>query len=117
MADETVLAPERAAELLEEGAQAIDVRTAEEHEEAHIAGDRHVPLDEVDGMADSLDRETPVIFYCRGGERSSLAAEAFTASGFNAHSIQGGLVAWAEKGLPVEPEGAEVADRSHLPPR
>ena len=112
-----MIAPERAAELLEEGAQAIDVRTAEEHEEGHIAGDRHVPLDEVDGAADSFDRSAPVIFYCRGGERSSLAAEAFSASGWNAHSIQGGLVAWAEKGLPLEPENAEVADRSNLPPR
>ena len=117
MSDETASAPERAAELLEDGAQAIDVRTPEEHEAGHIAGDRHVPLDEVDGAAGSLDRSAPVIFYCRGGERSAMAAEAFAASGWSAHSIEGGLVAWAETGLPLEPENGEVADRSNLPPR
>jgi rhodanese-related sulfurtransferase len=117
VSDETVIAPERAAELVQEGAQIIDVRTLEEHEEGHISGDRHIPLDEVDGAAGSLDRESTVIFYCRGGERSGLAAEAFAASGWNAHSIQGGLVAWAEKGLPLEPEEGRVADRSNLPPR
>jgi rhodanese-related sulfurtransferase len=117
VSDDTAIAPERAAELLQDGAQAIDVRTPEEHEAGHIASDRHVPLDEVDGAAGSLDRSAPVIFYCRGGERSAMAAEAFAASGWSAHSIEGGLVAWAEKGLPLEPADGEVADRSNLPPR
>ena len=116
MSDETTIAPERAAELLADGAQAIDVRTPEEHEAGHIAGDRHIPLDRVDGAAGRLDREAPVIFYCRGGERSAMAAEAFAASGWNAYSIEGGLVGWADKGLPLEPEGGRVADRSNLPP-
>ena len=117
MSDETAIAPERAAELLEDGAQAIDVRTPEEHDAGHIAGDRHVPLDEVDGAAASFDRSAPVIFYCRGGERSAMAAEAFAASGWSAHSIEGGLAAWAERGLPLEPQDGQVAERSILPPR
>ena len=45
-----------------------------------------------------------------------MAADAFAASGWDAHSIEGGLLAWAEAGLPLEPEGGEVADRSGLPP-
>jgi rhodanese-related sulfurtransferase len=117
VSEETAIAPERAAELLGNGAQAIDVRTPEEHQAGHIAGDRHIPLDEVDGAAGTLDRSAPVIFYCRGGERSQMAAEAFAASGWSAYSIEGGLAAWADRGLPLEPEGGLVAERSNLPPR
>ena len=46
-----------------------------------------------------------------------MAAEAFAASGWSAHSIEGGLAAWAERGLPLEPQDGQVAERSILPPR
>jgi hypothetical protein len=32
------------------------------------------------------------------------------------HHMAGGLVAWADEGLPLAPEGAEVASPSGLPP-
>jgi hypothetical protein len=44
-----------------------------------------------------------------------MAVDAFRASGWDAYAITGGLVAWAEEGLPLEPEGAEVAHHSGLP--
>jgi rhodanese-related sulfurtransferase len=75
-----------------------------------------VPLEQVHERAGELDRDKPVVFYCRGGDRSALAADAFQASGWEAHSIAGGLLAWAEQGLPLEPEDGEVAHHSGLPP-
>jgi rhodanese-related sulfurtransferase len=51
-----------------------------------------------------------VIFQCRMGRRSALATEAFLASGYDAYNLRGGLLAWAEEGLPLEPESGEVAD-------
>jgi rhodanese-related sulfurtransferase len=116
VSDERELPPERVAELIEGGeAQVIDVRTPAEHEAGHIAQARHVPLEGVTAEADSLDRSKPVVFYCRGGERSSMAAEAFATSGWEAYNMAGGLVAWAERGLPLEPKGGAVAERSLLP--
>jgi rhodanese-related sulfurtransferase len=112
------LPPERVAELIGSGeAQLVDVRTHEEHAAGHIAGDRHVPLDELPRVAQEIERDRPVVFYCRAGERSGMAADAFRASGWEAHNMAGGLVAWAEQGLPLEPAGGDVAPHSALPDR
>jgi rhodanese-related sulfurtransferase len=112
-ATEHELAPERAAEI--EDAQLVDVRTPAEYEASRIEGARHVPLDELQATAPELDRRRPVIFYCRTGERSAMASDAFRADGWEAYTVAGGLVAWAEKGLPLEPDGAEVAQHSSIP--
>jgi rhodanese-related sulfurtransferase len=110
------LEPERVAELAESGeGQIVDVRTDAEHEAGHIAGARHLPLDRLDAEAETLDRSKPVVFYCRGGGRSAMAAEAFRASGWEANHMDGGLLAWAERDLPLEPEEGGVAERSSLP--
>ena len=115
-AEETELAPERVAELVESGdAQVIDVRSDDEHVAGHIAGTRHIALTALQDESAGLDRERPVVLYCRSGERSGAAAQAFRASGWDARSMAGGLVAWAENGLPLEPEDGEVAPRSNLP--
>ena len=112
----TRLAPERVAELVGSGeAQVVDVREGYEHEAGHIGGALHLPLAELPDAAASLDRGRPVVFYCRGGERSAMAAEAFRAAAWDASSMEGGLVAWVERGLPLEPLGGEVADRNPLP--
>jgi rhodanese-related sulfurtransferase len=113
-ATDHTLAPARAKEL--EDAQFIDVRTADEYEAGHIPGARFAQLDEIQAAADSFDRERPLVFYCRSGDRSTLALDAFRASGWDAYAIDGGLVAWNEEGLPLEPEGGEVAHHSGLPP-
>lgn len=98
------------ASLLREGdAQLVDVRRSEEHEAGRIAGSRHIELDLLPGEAGSIDRERPVVFYCRSGSRSALAAQAFGASGFEAHNLDGGLLAWVEAGLPIEPDAGRVA--------
>jgi rhodanese-related sulfurtransferase len=114
-AEQAELSPREASERATE-AQVVDVRTDEEHAAGYIAETLHIPLDRLTEEAERLDRDRPVIFYCRGGERSATAAAAFRASGWDAYNIQGGLVAWAEEGLPLEPEGGKVAERSYLPP-
>ena len=108
--------PARARELIDSGAQVVDVRTAGEHAAGHIAGSAHVPLERLDEEAGQLDRSREILVYCRGGNRSGMAAEALRNSGWEAHSIDGGLEAWAEAGLPLEPEDGEVAPTHNLPP-
>jgi rhodanese-related sulfurtransferase len=95
--------------------QLVDVRTPEEREAGRIAGDTaHIPFDELQARAQEIDRSTPVVFYCRSGDRSGSAADAFAASGFDAASLAGGIVGWDEAGKPVE---GEIGHPSGLPPR
>jgi rhodanese-related sulfurtransferase len=104
------MSPKQAEELLREGdAQLVDVREPYEHEAGRIAGSRHIELEHLPGEAASLDREQPILFYCRSGSRSALAADAFAAAGFDARNLGGGLEAWVEAGLPIEPDGGRVA--------
>jgi rhodanese-related sulfurtransferase len=105
------LTPERVAELHEAGEiELIDIREPYEREAGHVAGSRHIALVEMSKEAESLDRDRPLVLYCRMGSRSSMALQAFKASGFDAHQMEGGLLAWADKGLPLEPEDGSVAD-------
>jgi rhodanese-related sulfurtransferase len=90
--------------------QVIDVREVYEHEAGHIEGTRLVGLVELSGQAASIDRERPVVFYCRVGARSTMATQAFRAAGFEAYSMAGGLMRWAAEGRPLSPEGGSVAD-------
>jgi rhodanese-related sulfurtransferase len=106
------LDPERVAEWLSEdpGVQVIDVREPYERDAGHIGGTRHIELVQLPATAASIERERPVVFYCRVGARSEMAAQAFRASGFKAYSMRGGLARWAREGRPLSPEGGYVAD-------
>lgn len=106
------LSPERAAELQREGAQIIDVREDHEHEAGHVPGDRHIVLPDLPAQAGTLDKEKPVVVYCRSGSRAEVAADALAASGYDAYNVEGGFVAWLEAGLPAEPEGGVAARQS-----
>ncbi|HEV3230557.1 MAG TPA: rhodanese-like domain-containing protein [Solirubrobacteraceae bacterium] len=103
---------ERVAEWLEQDTdlQLIDVRETYEHEAGHIAQARHIELERLASQAETIDRERRVVFQCRVGARSAMAAQAFRAAGFEAYSMEGGLSAWAEKGLPLSPADGYVAD-------
>jgi rhodanese-related sulfurtransferase len=102
--------PEIAAELLARGAQFIDVREPYEREAGYIAGTRHIELERLASQAATIDRDRPVVFQCRLGGRSAMAAEAFRADGYDAYNLNGGLMAWVAAGLPIEPQDGYVAD-------
>ena len=51
-----------------------------------------------------------MVFYCRVGARSEMAAQAFRAAGFEAYSMRGGLVRWAQEDRPLAPQDGHVAD-------
>jgi rhodanese-related sulfurtransferase len=106
------LDPERVAAWLAEDSavQVIDVREEYEREAGHIEATRHIELVKLPAAAESVDRGRPVVFYCRVGSRSTMAAQAFRASGYEAYSMQGGLARWAQEGRPLAPEGGYVAD-------
>ncbi|HEY5941991.1 MAG TPA: rhodanese-like domain-containing protein [Solirubrobacterales bacterium] len=101
---------EQAQKLLDDGAQLIDVRADHEWEVGRIAGATHISLPEIPQRTDEIDKDRPVVLYCRGGNRSSMATAALAEAGFDAVKLTDGIVGWSEDDLPLEPEGGYVAD-------
>jgi rhodanese-related sulfurtransferase len=85
------------------------VREPYEREAGHIAGSRHVALQDLAAQADTVDRDRPVIFQCRSGARSLMAAQAFRRAGYDAWSMAGGLEQWVAEGREIEPADGKVA--------
>lgn len=101
---------EEAQKLIEEGAQLVDVRADHEWEAGRIPGAKHVALPELAERTGEIDSDRPVVLYCRGGNRSTMATDALTAAGYDAAKLTGGIVGWEEAGLPLEPEGGYAAE-------
>ncbi len=100
--------PERTRELLaSDEALVVDVREPYEREAGHIEGSRHIEMERLASHADALPRDRPIVFQCRLGARSALAAQAFRRAGYDAWSMRGGLQDWHDRGLPMQ---GEVAD-------
>ena len=96
--------------LADESAQVVDVREDYEREAGYVPGSRHVRLAQLAAAATELDPERPVIFVCRVGSRSLMAAQALRTAGFDAYSMAGGVKQWADDGRPLAPDGGYVAD-------
>jgi rhodanese-related sulfurtransferase len=101
---------EEARKLIDEGAQLVDVRADHEWEAGRIAGAKHLPLPDLPQRTAELDSDRPVVVYCRGGNRSSMAAAALTDAGYDAVKLSEGIVGWSGDDLPLEPEEGYVAD-------
>ncbi|HET9185304.1 MAG TPA: rhodanese-like domain-containing protein [Solirubrobacterales bacterium] len=115
MADATDATPREvsraeAREMLDRGAQLVDVRADHEWETGHLPGAVHIPLAELPRHLEEIDKDRPVILYCRGGNRSSMATTALAEAGYDAAKLAEGAVGWEEEGLPFEPEGGYVAE-------
>jgi rhodanese-related sulfurtransferase len=102
--------PEQAQRALSDGsALVVDVREDYEWEAGHADGARHLELERLASSAGTIERERPVVFVCRAGVRSAMAAHAFRQAGFDAWSMHGGMEAWAAEGRPLVPPGGHVA--------
>ncbi|MBM3694912.1 MAG: rhodanese-like domain-containing protein [Actinobacteria bacterium] len=104
---ETV-SPADAAALIDSappGLVVLDVRTPDEFGTGHLAGAVNLDYyaaDFGDRLA-AFDRLAPYVIYCRTGNRSGEVREMMRGMGFlGVTEIGGGIVAWAEAGLPFE---------------
>ena len=85
----------------------IDVREPWEWAVSSLAerGARLIPLAELGDRLGEVPKETPVVVYCRSGQRGQSAARQLVAGGYGPVSnLSGGLLSWAESvepGLPV----------------
>jgi rhodanese-related sulfurtransferase len=95
----------------------VDVREPAEYREGHVPRAINIPRGVLELKADpaspatdatlSGDRSRRILVYCTKGPgaRSLLAAQTLTSMGYEqVEVLSGGLIAWAEAGLPVEGE-------------
>jgi glyoxylase-like metal-dependent hydrolase (beta-lactamase superfamily II)/rhodanese-related sulfurtransferase len=88
--------------LADPAVQLVDIRNAGELAEGQIPGSVHIPLAELGKRSGELDQDRPVLLYCAGGWRSSVAASALRARGFtDVSDVLGGYQAWALTHEPV----------------
>lgn len=94
-----------AAELISSSAppQIIDVRAPGERQQKRIAGSLSIPLNRLRENLSTIPKDRPLLLYCAGGYRSSIAASLLQGSGFSPVSeIAGGFAAWEAANLPIE---------------
>jgi hydroxyacylglutathione hydrolase len=99
---ERVSAPLAAERLAAGAALALDVRSPGERGQKSVAGSIAIPLNHLGERIAELPRDRPLLVYCAGGYRSSIAASLLQRRGFAAVSeLAGGIAAWEAAQLPM----------------
>ena len=81
----------------------IDVRAPREREQKRIPGSLSIPLNHLAERTSELPTDRPLLVYCAGGYRSSIAASLLQQHGFkHVSEIAGGITAWEAAKLPIE---------------
>ena len=75
----------------DEGAVLLDVQTRGEYEAAHLNGAVNIPVDELRGRMNDLDKSKTIYVNCYSGLRSYIACRMLTANGFQCSNLAGGI--------------------------
>lgn len=89
-----LLASERselAWQMIDSGALVVDVRTPDEFAEGHVENAHNIPLSDVATGFAAIDKDQPIVVYCRSGNRSAMAMQALLEQGFTNVHNGGGL--------------------------
>jgi len=101
-----VVSPEEMKSLLEmDDVQLIDVRTEDEYSSGYIEKSQNIDVrsPDFDGQIAKLDKEKPVLVYCRSGRRSAKCVEKLINAGFvKIYDLRGGITKWKYKGYEVK---------------
>ncbi|MBN2333140.1 MAG: sulfurtransferase [Deltaproteobacteria bacterium] len=74
----------------------LDVRQPGEYEAGHIPGATLIPLTDLDGRLDELDKQKETVVYCAIGGRSRVAAQMLAGRGFShVYNLRGGFRSWS----------------------
>lgn len=78
--------------IIDKNATIVDVRSPGEFEGEHYPGAINIPLEEIASRVDEFkNMKTPIIAYCRSGNRSGMAVTILKQSGVTDVSNGGGL--------------------------
>lgn len=84
LADGDVEAARKAWKMIENGALLVDVRSEEEFAEGHLDSSINIEWDKTDLLAKAIgpDKQRPVVFYCRSGNRAGKSITVLRAMGY-----------------------------------
>lgn len=94
----------KATRLYNDDALVLDVREDKEFAAGHIPKARHIPLSQLAGRIQELDKfkGKPILVTCRSGQRSASACRMLKKAGFETvYNQAGGIIAWERANLPV----------------
>ncbi len=96
----SLISAEDATSLMAEGANLVDVRSADEYRGDHLDRSINLPLDQIEAQAGTKlpDQQRPVLLYCLSGTRSAMAARTLKRLGYEqVHNL--GSISRARKTL------------------
>ena len=88
----------------------LDVRTAEEFNEGHIANALNIDVkadDFIKKARATLPKGKTIAVYCRAGRRSADAATRLGSKGYKVVNLYGGITAWKDNNMPVNTQQAD----------
>ncbi len=94
-------------------AQLVDVRTPEEYGGGHLknAVNLNIRDNSFEQQAAKLDKNKPVMVYCKAGSRSAAAADKLQEMGFKTiYNLDGGIMKWESSGKPL----AGASDNAYI---
>jgi len=94
----------KATRLYNDDALVLDVREDKEYAAGHIPKARHIPLGQLAGRIQELEKfkSKPILVTCRSGHRSARACGMLKKAGFETvYNQAGGIIAWERANLPV----------------
>ncbi len=109
--------PERAMELVKQGAVLIDIRERNEYAGENIPGARHHALSQIDGNHPARKGDTVLIYHCKSGARTRTNAGrlANAAGNCQVYLLGGGIKAWKRAGLPTSASPGRSANSNAAP--
>jgi len=73
----------------------LDVRTEEEYQDGHLENSKLIPLGQLEGRLNELNKDIPILVYCRSGNRSLTASEILINNGYSKiYNLKDGIRKW-----------------------
>jgi rhodanese-related sulfurtransferase len=94
--------PTVAATAVNPAALVLDVREPAEWDDGHVADSLHIPMGQFVARVGEVPTDRPLVVVCHSGHRSAQVTAWLVSQGYDAANLEGGLVAWAQAGLPLE---------------
>ena len=80
----------------------LDVRTPDEYRQFRLADAHLIPIDQLTGRLAELPKDRPILVYCAVGSRSAQVFNFLARRGYpEVYNLDGGIYAWAQRGLPI----------------
>jgi len=93
---------EEAYKLYQSGTFVVDVRRQDEWDAYHAPNTHLIPLDELPNRLNEIPKDQQILVICHSGNRSKQGRDILVNAGYNAVSMTGGLLAWIDKGYPLD---------------